>query len=99
MGAAAPDAFAGAADASADGAVEPGGEEAAAVAGVRVHDVEDLPGRPAERQAVGVGVGVGVPPPGKFGSCNTVPSKPEIQTFREVVAKILLREYWLGNGE
>jgi hypothetical protein len=49
--------------------------------------------------AVGVGVGVGVPPPGKFGSCNTVPSKPEIQTFREVVAKILLREYWLGNGE
>jgi len=48
--------------------------------------------------AVGVGVGVGVPP-GKFGSCNTVPSKPEIQTFREGVTKILLREYWLGNGE
>ena len=43
--------------------------------------------------AVEVGVGVGVPPPGKFGSCNTVPSKPEIQTFREAVAKILLREY------
>jgi hypothetical protein len=44
--------------------------------------------------AVGVGVGVG---PAKFGLCNTVPSNPEVQSFREGVAKILLREYWLGN--
>ena len=35
----------------------------------------------------------------KFGLCNTVPSKPEVQTFREGIAKILLRENWLGNGD
>ena len=57
-------------------------------------------------EIVGVGVGVAVPAgvgvgvaPGKFGLCNTVPSKPEIQTFREGVAKILLTEYWLGNAD
>ena len=49
-----------------------------------------------EGVAVGVGVGVG---PAKFGLYNTVPSKPEVQSFREGVAKILLREYWLGNEE
>jgi hypothetical protein len=46
--------------------------------------------------AVGVEVGVGVGP-AKFGLYNTVPSKPEVQRFREGEAKILLREYWLGN--